>query len=163
MTRGMKRRALGIAVLLPLAGLAAGIGVQQSRLSAASVWRIPVTLTDWARLPRGARLGFRYGWALAGDPALCRPGRCTLCLTATAEGPVAEIVGPGARCAARVDAGKSCIAVDGHLPCFSAHLQVSEASADAVEQLYRTRRSAPIVARLDADGRLVPERLVTAE
>lgn len=163
MTRGMKCGALGIAVLLPLAGLAAGIGIQQSRLSAASVWRIPVTLTDWTRLPRGARLGFRYDWVLAGTPALCRPGRCTLCLAATAEGPTAKIVGPAARCAAFVDVGKSRMTVSSPPARFSAHLPVSEASADTVEQLYRTGRSATILARLDAGGRLVPERLLTAE
>lgn len=155
----MKRFALLAALLLPFLVLGAGIVRNQSALSEAQQWRIPIAGYDPRDPLRGQYVAFTYGWQVSGDPALCdQPQGCDLCLDRDGERITAGIAPAGSQCPARVDPRLSRIDVrpsfrEGNAQ-FASRLFVSETSAPALEDQLRTRPMV-VVASLTPDGRLV--------
>ena len=155
------------ALALPLAGLAAGVALQETGARGASEWRIPVAGYDPRDPLRGRYIDFRYVWTVAGPAHLCRDGGCDLCLEQA--GRHVRVVGKGESCPARIDPVTSRIALsyapefgaDGQPLAAMSRLFVSEASAPRLEAALR---KGPMVvrARLTRDGRLINDRLEPA-
>ena len=164
----MRRWLLAAALLLPLAGLAAGVALQETGARGASQWRIPVAGYDPRDPLRGRFITFRYVWTVSGPAHLCRDGGCALCLEQG--GTHVRVIEPAASCPARIDPKASRIALtyapefgaDGQPLAALSRLFVSEASAPRLEALLR---KGPMVvrARLTRDGRLINDRLEPAQ
>jgi hypothetical protein len=163
----MRRWLLVAALLLPLAGLVAGIVRQQVALDGATRWVIPITGHDPRDPLRGQYLRFAYAWQVDGDARGCDPPRgCALCLARRQGLVTATIAPPAAACLNRVDPRLSRIDISPGLgprgqPGFSARIFVSEASAPRLEAQLRSGPMV-VVARLAPDGRLMPERVEPA-
>lgn len=164
----MKRLVLAAVLMLPIVGLAAGIGVREASLSGASEWRIPITGYDPRDPVRGHYVQFVYDWRVEGSTAHCEIGSaCELCL---AHGPgvvTATIRAPGGACANRVEMAGSSMQASRMLQGspstlrFSGRIFVSEASAPGLDDALR-KSPMVIVARLTRGGRLINERLEPA-
>jgi len=158
------RRLLPAVLILPLAGLLAGIVAQESGQRGASEWRIPVTGYDPRDPLRGRFINFRYAWTVSGPAHLCRDGGCALCLEEG--GRHVRVVARAEACPARVDPVASRMAItyapefgaDGQPLAVMSRIFVSEASAPRLEALLA---KGPMVmrARLTRDGRLINDRL----
>lgn len=159
----MSSKWLAAALLLPLAGLAGGIALEETGARGATTWRIPVTGYDPRDPIRGRYIQFRYDWRIEGPAHLCRnPADCALCLE---EGGEAVRVVPAAEtCPARIDHRASRIGImyapeAAATPLAAAsRLFVSERSAPRLERQLR-EQPMMIVARLTRDGRLINDRL----
>lgn len=159
------KRWLGLALLLPLVGLALSIAAREAGLSGASEWRIPIAGFDPRDPIRGRFIQFRYDWRVAGDPGLCTGAACSLCLAEETGEIVATMVAPGTACPAYIDVNGSNIryfsGAAGQAPDFSSRIFVSETSAPKLEDMLR-REPMVVVARLTRQGRLVNDRLEPA-
>lgn len=162
----MKRWVLAATLMLPLAGLAAGIAWQQSGARGASEWRIPIAGYDPRDPLRGRFINFRYVWTVSGPAHLCRDGGCMLCLEQG--GAHVRVIDRSQSCRWRIDPVASRIALsyapefgDGQPLAAMSRLFVSEASAPRLEAQLR---AGPMVvhARLTRDGRLINDRLEPA-
>lgn len=154
----MKHWKVALALLLPLAGLAAGIVRQEIEQARATTWVIPVEGYDPRDPLRGHYIRFRYRWAVEGDSLLCDKGLCRICLEDRNGAVVARIVPKTApaTCTHPVDPEAS------HMEAgFTGQLYVSEASAPQMEQALR-KGPMEIVARLTRNGRLINQRLQPA-
>ncbi len=160
----MKRAVLAAALLLPLAGLAAGIALQETGARGASEWRIPVAGYDPRDPLRGRFVTFRYVWSVSGPAHLCRNAGCDLCLEDA--GRHVRAIPKGGSCPARIDPVASRIALtyapefgaDGQPLAAMSRLFVSEASAPRLEAQLRAGPM-QMRARLTRDGRLINDRL----
>lgn len=155
----MKRAALIAALLLPFLVLGAGIARQQSALSGAQEWRIPISGYDPRDPLRGQYVAFVYDWRVAGDAAECdRPEGCDLCLERQDNAVSAVVVRAGSQCEGRVDLKLSRIDIRRSFRTdqmqFGSRIFVSETSAPALEQQLRTQPMV-VVAALAPDGRLI--------
>ncbi|WP_199554970.1 GDYXXLXY domain-containing protein [Sandaracinobacteroides hominis] len=155
----MNRIALIAALLLPFLVLGAGIARNQSALSDAQEWRIPIAGYDPRDPLRGQYVAFTYDWRVAGDPAICdKMQGCDLCLDRDGEQVTATVVSAGSQCAARVDPRLSRMDVRPSFGVgnsqFASRIFVSESSAPALEEQLRTGPMV-VVAALTPDGRLV--------
>lgn len=152
----MKRTWLAAALILPLAGLLASIGLQEVRLREATTWRIPITGYDPRDLLQGRYIQFSYAWTVEGDKKLCASGSCLLCL---------ENGGTHARIVARDTPGDCPAMVDPRLSGMdlwdASRIYVSETSAPKLEARLR-KGPMVVVTKLTRDGRLVNERLEPA-
>jgi GDYXXLXY protein len=158
---GVVKPLLAAALLLPLAGLAANVAVNEAALGGATEWRIPVTGYDPRDPLRGQFIQFRYDWRVTGA---CAPGAgCDLCLED--EGRSVRIVAAGAACRHRIDLAASKIEhrppPPDSAPVFASRLFVSEATAPTLDALLRRQRMV-VAARLTRGGRLINERLEPA-
>jgi|TARA_R100000501_G_scaffold14680_2_gene26621 hypothetical protein len=101
----MNRSLLIAALLLPLAGLAASVGIRESELSRAEQYVMPVTGFDPRDVLRGHYIRYRYDWQVSGDPLWCRDGACRICLAGDApDGSRVEIRDlPSAPCPKEID------------------------------------------------------------
>lgn len=146
---------VALALLVPLAGLAAGIIRNERALAGASEWRIPVAGYDPRDPLHGHYVHFRYLWQVEGDARLCEAGQCLICLRQDGEQVIARIVPrdrPGS-CVQRVDPLASNISND-----FASRIFVSETSAPQLEAALRNG-PVDIIALLGPDGRLINRRL----
>lgn len=165
-------KALMAALLLPLLWFAGSWVVQQRAIGAGSTWVIPVEGYDPRDLLRGHNIRFRYAWAVRGEARLCRTGACYLCLAQSPQAQngapplvVATIVAADQTCRHRVDTGASDIVVQrgfGRQPQFFSRIFVSESRAPQMEKRMQAGGVA-VETSLTADGRLVNQRLVSAE
>jgi len=159
------KRALGLALLLPLVGLVLSIAAREAGLSGASEWRIPIAGFDPRDPIRGRFIQFRYDWRVAGDSALCTAAACGLCLSEATGEIVATMVAPGTACPAYIDVNGSNIkrfgGAPGQVPTFSSRIFVSETSAPELEEMLR-REPMVVVTQLTRGGRLVNDRLEPA-
>ena len=159
----MTRWALAAALLLPLAGLAAGVVQQETGARGASQWHIRVAGYDPRDPLRGRFVNFRYVWRVSGPAHLCRDGGCDLCLEEG--GAAVRVVRRGNSCPARIDPRASRIGLtyapefgaDGQPLAAMSRLFVSEASAPRLEAMLRAG-PAMVSARLTRDGRLINDR-----
>lgn len=160
----MRRALLAAALLLPLAGLGAGILLQETGAQGASEWRIPVAGYDPRDPLRGRFITFRYVWRVTGPAHLCRSGGCDLCLEEG--GTQVRAMPKGDSCPTRIDPVASRIALtyapefgaDGQPLLAMSRLFVSEASAPRLEAQLRAGPM-QLRARLTRDGRLINDRL----
>lgn len=160
----MKRWWLAAALLLPLAGLGAGIALQETGARGASEWRIPVAGYDPRDPLRGRFITFRYVWTVSGPAHLCRNAGCDLCLERG--GTHVRAMPKGESCPTRIDPRASRIALtyapefgaDGQPLAAMSRLFVSERSAPRLEKQLRAGPM-QIRARLTRDGRLINDRL----
>ncbi len=161
----MNRRLLAAALLLPLIGLAVGIGTRQAALGGASEWVIPITGYDPRDPLRGRYIAFTFAWQVRGSN--CADGQCSLCLSREGATVVASIAPPDATCPARVDLAASAIQLrpafrpEAGPPAFSSRIFVSESSAPVLEAQLQ-QQPMQIVTLLTPDGRLVNRRLEPA-
>ncbi len=163
----MRNPWLAAALLLPLLVLGHGIWRQQSNLSAAREWQIPISGYDPRDPLRGQYIRFTYDWELRGDRAACLAETgCNLCLSEEGGRVVATVETAGAQCPSRVDTRISAMQASPSFPSgtvtFSSRLFVSETSAPALEAQLR-ERPMQVVAALGADGRLVNRRIEAVE
>lgn len=155
----MKKWVIALVLLLPFAGIAAGIVRNEIALASAQTWVIPVTGFDPRDPLRGHYIAFRYLWQAEGDLRLCNSGQCLICLANSDDGAViARIVprGEPGDCPSRVDPEASNISPD-----FASRIFISETSAPELE---RQLREGPmqVVARLRTDGILMNLRIEPA-
>ncbi|MBZ6378171.1 hypothetical protein B5C34_01185 [Pacificimonas flava] len=163
------RRLFALTLLLPLAGLAAGIAANEVSLAGADEWRIPIAGYDPRDPVRGQYIDYAYDWTLAGDPEQCAaPEGCIICL----EGPPPDgrrgAIRPGsAECPYAVrDIDEDVRFVQGperqnRLVLRGRIFMDGERAARWERQL----REEPmvVVAKLTAGGRLMPLRLDTRQ
>lgn len=147
---------LALALLLPIAGLAAGVLRNEMMLAAAESWVIPVEGYDPRDLLRGHYIRFRYQWKVEGEESLCDAGACLLCLSRDGNEVTAHVHPRDAapRCDSLVDPKASNIG-----PRFTARIFVSEASAPQLDAALRAGPMA-VEALLRRDGILVNRRLL---
>jgi hypothetical protein len=160
----MRRAWLIAALALPVAGLAAGVVLQESGARGASEWRIPVAGYDPRDPLRGRFISFRYVWTVSGPAHLCRDGGCDLCLERG--GRHVRALPKGESCPTRIDPAASRIALtyapefgaDGQPLAAMSRLFVSERSAPRLEAQLRAGPM-QVRARLTRDGRLINDAL----
>jgi hypothetical protein len=158
----VKRFALALALLLPLVGLAASIGVREAALAGSTEWRIPITGYDPRDPLRGHYINFVYAWEVTGDARLCERGACQLCLSERGGQVAARIAPLHEECAAPVRLRTSKIMrIMGSSAQFASRLFVSEASAPELSALLREEPMV-VVARLTRSGKLINERIEPA-
>ncbi len=163
----MNRWLVAAALLLPLAGLAAGIARQQAALDGATRWVVPITGYDPRDPLRGRFLQFSYAWQVEGDSSRCATlAGCALCLTRRQGVVIASVAPRDTGCRDRVDPRRSRIEVRPGFgpearPAFATRLFVSEARAPALEAKLAGGPMV-VIARLAPDGRLMPERVAPA-
>jgi hypothetical protein len=151
----MKHWKIALALLLPLAALAAGIVRSERALATATPWAIPITGYDPRDPLRGHYIQFRYDWKVVGEAGLCRDGGCLICLRRSDGGVEAEIMARDTNeaCPDRVDPVASHIS-----PEFASRIFVSETSAPELEEALRSRPM-EVLALLRRDGRLINRAL----
>lgn len=152
----MRRWMVALALLLPVAGIAAGIIRNEIALASAETWVVPITGFDPRDPLRGHYIAFRYMWQAEGDPALCDIGQCLICLAKGENGAIrARIVARGepGECPSRVDPEASHITSD-----FASRIFVSETLAPELDRMLRDGPM-QVVARLRDDGILMNLRI----
>lgn len=157
------RRALPLALLLPLLLLAAAILRQERARLGAEEWRIAVEGFDPRDTIRGLYVRFSYAFVVRGDPKPCLGDRgCQLCLSREGGEVVATVATAPGQCRLAVDTLASHIDVrPGPVPGsvrFSNRIFVSETSAPPLRRQLAAGRM-QLLAGLGADGRLVSRRL----
>ena len=162
----MRRWLVLAAVALPVLGTLGGIAAQETALSGATVWRIPITGYDPRDPLRGRFIAFSYVWDARGDPAQCRnQAACQLCLEEG--GTRVLITAKGASCPAPIDLAASGLALTRFVDVepgrvrARARLWVSETRAPLLERQLRSMQMVAVT-RLTRDGRLIADRLEPA-